>query len=301
MHDTQATTLMPKAAAAQESPRPDRPHRPLKVIRPAAFSVSTVVAGVFALSRQRDLLHTLTLFRLNIRYKQSALGWLWAGLQPLALMAIYTLIFSRFAKVSSEGVPYPLFVFSALLPWIFFSSAVTNAVHGLVSYPALLTRMYFPREIIPLSYVTAALVDLAISLSILACLMAYYRTPLTWNALYAMPILAGLCIFTTAVALVLSSIQVRFRDIGVALPLVLQVWLFSTPVVYSMASVPARYRYVFLLNPVATFIADFRQVLVHGYAPDKTALAAATAIATLCLVAVYAYFKATDSTMADSV
>jgi lipopolysaccharide transport system permease protein len=296
MHDEQAAILIPKAAARELGSA----ERPLKVIRPASFSTLTVVAGISALIHHYDLLYTLTLFRINIRYKQSALGWLWAALQPLALMMIYTLIFSRFAKVSSEGVPYPLFVFSALLPWIFFSSAITNAVHGLVSYPALLTKMYFPREIIPLSYVLAALVDLAISLLILSGLLVYYRTPLTWSALYAVPILAGLCVFTTAVALVLSSIQVRFRDIGVALPLLLQVWMFSTPIVYSIASVPARYRYVFLLNPVATFIAGFRQALVHGIGPDKTTLVASV-IAVLCLAAAYGYFKAAESTMADSI
>jgi lipopolysaccharide transport system permease protein len=287
-----------KAASASELPPADRA---IKIIRPASLSLSTIIAGVAALTRHFDLLYTLTLFRLNIRYKQSALGWLWAGLQPLALMTIYTLIFSRIAKVSSEGVPYPLFVFSALLPWIFFSSAVTNAVHGLVSYPALLTKMYFPREIIPFSYVAAALVDLAISLSILACLMTYYRASLNWNALYVVPILAALCAFTTAVALVLSSIQVRLRDVGVALPLLLQVWMFSTPIVYSMASVPARYRPLFLFNPVATLIADFRRVLVRGLAPDKVLLGIAIIIASLCLAAAYAYFKAAESTMADSV
>jgi lipopolysaccharide transport system permease protein len=298
MRDAQIAVFVAKAASAPELPPADRP---IKIIRPASLSLSTIIAGVAALTRHFDLLYTLTLFRLNIRYKQSALGWLWAGLQPLALMTIYTLIFSRIAKVSSEGVPYPLFVFSALLPWIFFSSAVTNAVHGLVSYPALLTKMYFPREIIPFSYVAAALVDLAISLSILACLMTYYRASLNWNALYVVPILAALCAFTTAVALVLSSIQVRLRDVGVALPLLLQVWMFSTPIVYSMASVPARYRFLFLFNPVATLIADFRRVLVRGLAPDKMLLGIAIVIASLCLAAAYAYFKAAESTMADSV
>ncbi len=298
MHDTPAAFTLPQAAAVQHQPLADRP---LKVIRPPSLSIATVLAGLSTLLRQHDLLYTVTLFRINIRYKQSLLGWFWAVLQPLALMAIYTLIFSRVAKVSSEGVPYPLFVFSALLPWIFFSSAITNAVNGLVSYPALLTKMYFPREIIPLSYVMAALVDLVISLSILAALMAYYRTPLSWNALYAVPVLAALCAFTTAVALVLSSIQVRFRDIGVALPLLLQVWMFSTPIVYSVAAVPARYRSLFLLNPVATFIASFRQVVVHGVGPDKVTLAVASLVALVCLAAAYGYFKTAESNMADSV
>jgi hypothetical protein len=128
MHDEQAAILIPKAATRELDPA----DRPLKVIRPASFSTLTVVAGISALIHHYDLLYTLTLFRINIRYKQSALGWVWAALQPLALMMIYTLIFSRFAKVSSEGVPYPLFVFSALLPWIFFSSATDGWSMGLL-------------------------------------------------------------------------------------------------------------------------------------------------------------------------
>src|SRR5258708_299584 len=188
--------------------------RSVSVIRPPSFSLRTIVSGMTTLVGYRDLLYTLTFFRLAIRYKQSALGWIWAALQPLSLMIIYTLIFSRVARVTSEGMPYPVFVFSGLLPWIFFASAVSNAINGLMHYPSLLTKMYFPREIIPLSYVFAALVDLAIACVILIGLMMYYRVSLSWNALYALPIVAVLSTFTAAVGIFLSSLQVRFRDLG---------------------------------------------------------------------------------------
>ncbi len=125
--------------------------RPIKVIRPPCFSVGTLVAGLGALRNYADLFYTLSVFRLKVRYKQSLLGWAWAALQPLALMSIYTIIFTRVTKVATGGMPYPIFVLSALLPWTFFSSSIMNAVTGLTAYPNLLTKMYFPREIIPFS------------------------------------------------------------------------------------------------------------------------------------------------------
>src|ERR1700739_4240368 len=146
------------AAAARESIAPplERKHpllgsrvgapRTLTVIRPPSFSVGTIIYGIKTLAGYRDLLYTLTLFRLAVRYKQSILGWIWAALQPLAMMMIYTLVFSRGARVTSEGVAYPLFVFSALLPWIFFSGAVSNAINGLVGYSAFLKKLHFPRD-----------------------------------------------------------------------------------------------------------------------------------------------------------
>ena len=269
------------------------------VIRPPSFSLGTMASGITTLVRYRDLLYTLTLFRLVIRYKQSVLGWIWAALQPLAMMMIYTLVFSRVARVKSEGVPYPLFVFSALLPWIFFSGAVSNAINGLVGYSALLTKLHFPREIIPLSYVLAALVDFAVACAILSGLMVYYRVSLSWKALYALPVVAILIAFTSAVALFLSSIQVRFRDVGVALPVVLQIGVFVTPVVYSLDSVPSRFQRLYLLNPVASLIENFRGVVLRGSAPDVSMLITSGAITLFCLVLAYGYFKATEATMSD--
>ena len=275
--------------------------RSVSVIRPPSFSLRTIVSGMTTLFGYRDLLCTLTFFRLAIRYKQSLLGWIWAALQPLSLMIIYTFIFSRVARVTSEGIPYPLFVFSGLLPWIFFASAVSNAINGLIHYPALLTKMYFPREIIPLSYVLAALVDFAIACVILTGLMMYYRVPLSWNALYALPIVATLSAFTVAISMFLSSIQVRFRDVGVGLPLLLQVGVFAAPVVYPLSAVPSRFQRLYLLNPVASLIENFRRVVLHGSGPDVGVLITSGSISLCCLVLAYGYFKATEATMADMI
>jgi lipopolysaccharide transport system permease protein len=273
--------------------------RTLTIIRSPSFSLGTIISGIKTLIGYRDLLYTFTLFRLAVRYKQSILGWIWAALQPLAMMMIYTLVFSRVARVKSEGMPYPLFVFSALLPWTFFSGAVSNAINGLVSYSSLLTKVHFPREIIPLSYVFAALVDFAIAWSILSALMVCYRVSFSWQTLYAIPVFAILIAFTSATALFLSCVQVRFRDAGAALPLVLQIGMFATPVVYSVDSIPARFQHLYLLNPVASLIENFRRVVLRGSAPDVPMLIASGTI-TLCFLALaYGYFKATDATMSD--
>ncbi|HVR24867.1 MAG TPA: ABC transporter permease [Candidatus Polarisedimenticolia bacterium] len=293
--ETLAPSRVRKSEAGTESDRV----RPVRVIRPPAFSIGTIFSGVQTLMKYADLLWILSLFRLRVRYKQSALGWVWAALQPLALMTIYTLVFTRVTTISTGGIPYPLFVLCALLPWLFFSSSISNAVHGLVLYPNLLTKMYFPREIIPLSYLTAGLADFFIGCVILAGFMAHYRVSPTWNLLYAIPILMVLAGFAAAIALLFSAIHVRFRDIGLALPLVLQVWMFTIPVVYSLRSVPVRFRKYYLLDPIAGLIENFRTVLLHGRRPDTSSLVLSAIIAFACLAIAYAYFKSSEATMAD--
>jgi lipopolysaccharide transport system permease protein len=273
--------------------------RPIKIIRPPSFSLATIVDGLRTLVQYWDLLYTLSLFRLNVRYKQSRLGWAWAALQPLALMGIYTLIFTRVTSITTGGTPYPVFVFAALLPWIFFSSSVSNAVNGLVLHPHLLTKMYFPREIIPLSYLAAGLADLCIASALLAGLMAYYKVSVTWNLLYALPIVAVLGGFAASVALFFSAVQVRYRDVGLAMPILLQVWMFTLPVVYSLHSVPARYRKLYLLDPIAGLIENFRTVAVRGGAPDLANLSLSAVTTAVCLMLAYAYFKSCEATMAD--
>jgi lipopolysaccharide transport system permease protein len=241
----------------------------------------------------------LSLFRLNVRYKQSFLGWTWAALQPLALMGVYTVIFTRVTTVATGGIAYPVFVFAGLLPWIFFSSSVSNAVNGLVLHPHLLTKMYFPREIIPLSYLAAGLADFCIASLLLGGLMAYYRVSLTWNLLYAVPIVFVLGGFAAAIALFFSAVQVRYRDVGLAMPILLQVWMFTLPVVYSLESVPIRFRKLYLLDPIAGLIENFRRAVIRGAAPDLANLALSGVTTTVCLALAYAYFKSCEATMAD--
>jgi lipopolysaccharide transport system permease protein len=273
--------------------------RPLKIIRPPKFSLSTIYTGLRTLFHYSDLLYTLSLFRLTVRYKQSALGWAWAALQPLALMGIYTVIFTRVTRVATAGVPYPVFVFAGLLPWIFFSSTIANAVHGLVLYPNLLTKMYFPREIIPLSYMVASFTDFCIASVLMTGLMVYYKVPLTWHVIYALPIVALLAAFAAAISLFFSAVQVRFRDIGLAMPFLLQVWMFTVPVVYSMQSVPAKFRSVYLLDPVSGLIEGFRVAVIQGGVPDFRTLLPCALIIVASAPLAYAYFKSSEATMAD--
>jgi lipopolysaccharide transport system permease protein len=283
---------------ASEKSNAARP-RALKVICRPEFSFLTVISGLKTLGKYSDLLYTLTMLRLSVRYKQSALGWIWAVLQPLALMISYTAIFSRVAKLPSEGIPYPVFVLTALLPWVFFSTAVSNATMGIVNYSHLVTKVYFPREIITLSYIAAALFDFCIASSLLGLLMLYYKISLSWKVLYVLPIIAVLIAFTAAVSLIVSAFQVRVRDVSMAVPLVLQVCMFATPVVYPLQSVPASIRRIYLLNPVAVLIDSFRRVLLHGDSPSDVWVGIATVITILSLVLAYASFKSLEATMAD--
>lgn len=277
----------------------DRKPRPVKIIRPVSFSPVGLFRELRGLWQYRDLFYTLTVHRIKVRYKQSVLGLAWAILQPLSLMLIYTVIFSVIAKVPSENVPYAVFAYAALLPWTFFSSALTNATTSLVSHSQLVTKVYFAREILPLTYVSAAVFDFAVASSFLIALFFHYRVGLTVYALYAVPIFLLLAALATAFSLFLSAVQVRFRDIGVAMPLLLQVWLFATPVVYPLSAVPLRFRGIYALNPTVGVIENFRRVVLQGVAPDFNSLAISAIAAAILFPLAYLYFKRVEATMAD--
>jgi lipopolysaccharide transport system permease protein len=276
-----------------------RSARHLKVIQPPSFSLRDLQQGLVRLREYGDLLRTLSAHRINVRYKQSLLGFAWAVLQPLSLMLIYTLVFSVIAKVSSGSIPYAVFAYAALLPWTFFATALTNATNGLVSHAHLVTKVYFPREILPLSYVIAALFDLLIASTVMAGLMLHYRVPITVQALWLVPIVAVLTAFVTGVSLIFSATQVRFRDIGMAMPLLMQLWMFASPVVYPLDQVPARFRGLYDLNPMVGIIESFRRVSVEGLAPDMRLLGMAALISFGLLPLAYAYFKKVEATVAD--
>lgn len=292
--EAESVPVPPHAASTERV----RSVRRTKVIGPPAFSVGALASGLADLSQYWDLLIALSIHRLKVRYKQSALGIAWAVVQPLALMLIYTLVFSFFAKVKTPGVPYPVFSYAALLPWTFFSTGLTTATNGLVSNTQLVTKVYFPREILPLSYIIAALADLAIASVIMVGLMAYYHVALTSSALWVLPVVAILTVFLTAISLVLSALQVRFRDIAMAMPLLLQLWMFASPVVYPLEQVPARLRDVYVMNPMVGIIQNFRAALL-GTPPDPHSLAVSAAASFVLLPTAYLYFKHVESTIAD--
>ena len=273
--------------------------RPIRIIRPPSFSPLNLLRELRGLWQYRDLFYTLSVHRIKVRYKQSLLGLAWAILQPLSLMLIYTVIFSKIAKVPSEGTPYAVFAYAALLPWTCFSSALTNATSGLVNHTQLVTKVYFAREILPLTYVSAALFDFAVASTFLIALFFYFGVKLTLYAFYAIPILVCLTMLATAFSLVFSVIQVRFRDVGVAMPLLLQLWMFASPVVYPLSAVPERLRGFYALNPMVGVIENFRRVMLQGIPPDFYSLGISAAVAALLLPAAYLYFKRLEATMAD--
>jgi lipopolysaccharide transport system permease protein len=248
----------------------------------------------------RDLLTVLSKHRISVRYKQSLLGGLWAVLQPLAMMIVFTAVFSRLVRMPSQGVPYALFAFTGLLPWTFFSGAIGSGTGSLVTHAHLITKVYFPREILPLSYVVSALIDLALGATILVGLLVFYRVHISFDVVMIIPIIAALSAFTLAGGLVLSAIQVRVRDVGIALPIVLQLWMFSSPVLYPLSAVPAEWRPFYILNPLAGFIDAFRATVL-GLPLDTGALMSAVVTTTLLLPLAYAGFKRVEVTVADIV
>jgi lipopolysaccharide transport system permease protein len=253
---------------------------------------------IVRLVQYRDLLYVLTLHRISVRYKQSVLGYFWAVLHPVLLLLLYTIIFSR-VSTPARGVPYVVFAFSGLLPWTFFSNGLSGATVGLPAHSNLMSKVYFPREILPLSYVLAAFLDFLIASLMLVVLMIYYDIPLTARSLWIIPAMITLTTFLTGIALFASALQTRFRDVGVAMPLLLQVWMFATPVVYSRASVPESWRLCYDLNPLVAIIESFRGALLHGSFPDPTLLAECLLVSLLVLLVSYLWFKHVEATLMD--
>lgn len=287
--------ISPVSDSLLASPAPRR----LTIITPPSLMRLNLFANLKKLAQYRDLLFTLSVHRIKVRYKQSLLGASWAILQPLSMMLIFTIIFSIFARMPSEGAPYALFAYAALLPWTCFSTSLANGTGSLVSHTQLVTKVYFPREILPISYIFAALFDFLIAAVVLVGLMIYYRVQPTFNVLYAVPIILVLACFATAMSLFFSATQVRFRDLGVAVPLLLQLWMFATPVIYPLSAVPARVRPLYIFNPMVGVIENFRQTILNGASPDFHLLGLSAIISIVLLIASYLYFKHMEATMAD--
>jgi lipopolysaccharide transport system permease protein len=279
--------------------------RPTTVFEPPALGRIHPLAALHRLRQFGDLFLTLTLHRIKVRYRQSRLGLLWAVIQPLAMMLAFTLMFTFLRAAPSGDVPYPLFAYSALIPWTMFSSGLTNACTALTSHAGLLTKVSFPREILPLTYIVAALVDMAVASIVLALLMMWFGVPLTVMAIWALPAIALLTGLLVGLGLLLSALQVRYRDVGLAMPVLVQVWLFATPVLYPLTAVkdalPAPLYSLYTLNPMAGVVDTFRRALVLQQPPDLQALALSALVVAAILPIAYVYFKYVELTMADVV
>jgi lipopolysaccharide transport system permease protein len=272
----------------------------LTIISPGRDRSRLGVAEVWA---YRELLFFLAWRDIKIRYRQTVLGVAWIGLQPLLSLAVLSVIFGRLLKVPSGDAPYPAFLFAALLPWGFFSSSVTRCVTNLVGSAHLIGKVYFPRLIIPLGTVAAGLVDLAVSLVLLFGFLAYYHIQLTWRMSLLPFALLWLTATSLGVGLCLSSLNVRYRDVGQALPVLLQTWLFATPVIYGVQLIPEKYRGIAALNPMAAPVELFRSILLgrEGMPFSTGSLVASALLSVSILASGIAAFRSVERTMADVV
>jgi lipopolysaccharide transport system permease protein len=246
-----------------------------------------------------ELLMNLTRREVRGRYSQSLFGFGWAVAQPLATMAVFTLVFSRLANISAGGVPYPVFAYAGLAPWFFFLNSVTSGTMSLVQYRNIVTKTYFPREIIPLSQVCSRLLDFGAAAALFAVLMAYYGVAMTPWALLTPAVFVLLVAFTTAVTLVTSAANVFYRDVTPVVQIALQLWLYLTPIAYPLAKVPARWKVWIAANPLSGIIEGGRSAIVYGRAPDWDLLACSTALTAAALVAAFLVFKRVDRYFAD--
>jgi len=246
-----------------------------------------------------ELLLNLTRREVKGRYSQSLFGVAWAIAQPLATMAVFTLVFSRLAQIPSGGVPYPIFAYAALVPWFFFSNSVSSGTLSLVTYRNIVTKTYFPREIVPLAQVCARLVDFCAAAALYAVLLAAYGVGVGAWALVAPVFFLLLVLFTVAVTLLTSAVNVFYRDVNPVVQIGLQLWLFVTPVAYSLDIVPERFRFFFALNPLTAIVEGFRATLLFGRAPDWSLVAIASTLIGSLFVLALLMFKRMDKYFAD--
>ncbi|MCY7348378.1 MAG: ABC transporter permease [Pyrinomonadaceae bacterium] len=246
----------------------------------------------------RELLYFLTWRDVKVRYKQTAIGVLWAILQPVLTTAIFTIIFSRFARFESLQVPYPLFALSGLLVWLFVNNSVTLASNSLVANTNLVTKIYFPRLIMPSAATFSGLIDLVLGLIILVGLMIYYGVNLT-SRIFAAPLFVALAIvLTVSFGTLFAALNVRFRDVKFVLPFFLQVWMFLSPVFYPSESLPEKWRIVFALNPLTGILQGFRAALFGGDF-DWSAIGAALILTLVLTLGAFFVFKRMEDDFAD--
>lgn len=249
--------------------------------------------------RQRELLYFLILRDIKIRYKQTALGIGWAILQPFLTMVIFTAIFGVFVKVPSNGQPYPIFAYTALLPWNLFAQGVARGSTGLVDNAQLITKVFFPRLILPLAAVIAPAVDFVIAFVFLLGMMVWYRLAPTVGLVW-LPAFVLLALVTAlAVSLWLAAINVRYRDVRHAIPFLLQFWMYASPVAYPLSIVPERWRGLYSLNPMVAVIEGFRWALLGGAPPAPGLVAPALVLVVLLLGGGLLFFKRMERTFAD--
>lgn len=235
----------------------------------------------------------------TVRYKQSVVGVGWAIIQPLLMMAIFSVVFGSFARLPSDGVPYPVFSLCALVPWNYFARSLADSSNSLVGSSHLLTKIYFPRLILPISKVFSGLIDFAIAFLLLIGAMVWYRVGLT-PRIAMLPLFVGVAVLTAfAAGLWLTALNVKYRDVGFVVPFLVQIWMYASPVAYSSTIVPAPFRWIYGLNPIVCVVEGFRWALLGKTAPDPRSMLSSLVIVVVVLISGLFYFRRMERTFAD--
>lgn len=267
----------------------------------STFAVSDLVRSVAELVRRRELLWNMTLRHLRGQYKQSVLGYAWAFVNPLSFMLILSFVFSTILRISSQGIPFPLFVMMGLIPWIFFSNAVSAATDSVAGASSLVTKVYFPREILPIAAVLTKLVDLFFGMVVLAGLMIYYGYLPTETVVWVPLLLIIHLSFTLGVSFPLAALNLYLHDVRFLVGVVLTLWFYLTPIMYPLDLVPDRYLFVYNLNPNSLLIDSYRRVVLLDQSPGVDRLALGLSISVVTLLIGYYLFKKMERGFADSI
>lgn len=273
------------------------PREPVIKIRPSTSWKLLDAREVWA---HRELFYFLVWRDLKARYRQTVLGILWVILQPLLMTVVFVVFLGMIVRVSSEGVPYPLFIYSALLPWTFFSNSVSSSSFSLVASAHMITKVYFPRVLLPAAMVAVRLSDFLIAFAILAGLFAYYQIQPTWTLVLLPFLVAHLTVLAIAAGLWLSAVNVKYRDVGTIIPVLLQLWMFVSPIIYPASMVPARWRILYDLNPLAGIIENFRACL-FGLPLNRGSWTVSALVTTLLLFCSVHIFHRLEDEFADVV
>jgi lipopolysaccharide transport system permease protein len=297
-----AARTEPAADARRSAPPTTAPsgrrETAITVIRPAT---GLPRLDIFELWRFRELAFRILWRDVKVRYKQTSIGVAWALLQPFLTMVVFTLIFGRFAGFPSQGFAYPVFLYTALLPWTYFAQAVQSSSGSLVSNVALVTKVYFPRALLPLSGVAVPLVDFVLASSVLAGLMVWYDVSPAATLPLAPAFLALAVVTALGTGLFFSALNVRFRDVPYAIPFVVQTWMYLSAVIYPIQALPELWQWLLSLNPVANAITGFRWAVLGTPAPDPAQLAVSVVATAVIFLAGLAFFRRTEATFADTI
>jgi len=249
--------------------------------------------------RFRELFYFMVWRDLKIRYKQTMLGALWAVIQPFFTMIVFSLFFGKLAQMPSDGIPYPIFSYAALVPWTYFSGALSLSGNSLISNSNLLTKVYFPRVVIPASSVLAGLVDFGIASLLLFVMMAFYHVQIGWRLLLWPLLIIPMVLLALGMGMILSSVNVKYRDIKYAIPFGIQIWLFVTPVIYPTSIIPERFRFLMALNPMSGIIEAYRTSLFADRHVDWGLLASSIGATVFIFLIGLIYFRRTERAFAD--